>query len=76
MLGDPDVEFGIPGTGGYNKTVRELLDYYSTIPVTVFVITIQKEIVDNRFIVYNYKSFTDDILDNSLFEIMAIFSSH
>lgn len=38
-------------------------------------ISIQKEIVDNRFIVYNYKSFTDDILDNSLFEIMAIFSS-
>ena len=39
LLGDPDVEFGIPGTGGYNKTVRELLDYYSTMPVTVFVIT-------------------------------------
>lgn len=38
-------------------------------------INIQKVIVDNQFIVYNYKSFTDDILDNSLFEIMAIFSN-
>ena len=38
------------------------------------IINIQKEIVNDRLIVYNYKSFTDDILDNSLFEIMAIFS--
>lgn len=39
LLGDPDVEFGNPGTGGYNKTVRELLDYFSAVPVKIFVIT-------------------------------------
>ncbi|MBK6087650.1 hypothetical protein [Ruminococcus difficilis] len=38
-------------------------------------ISIEKVIVDNRFVVYNYKAFTEDILDNSIFEIMAVFSN-
>lgn len=62
MLGDPDVEFGIPGTGGYNKTVRELLDYYSAMPVTVFVIT-NKNIYNSCSVSKLYDNITINRID-------------
>ncbi len=37
-------------------------------------IEIQKIINDNHFTIYSYKLFTEDLLDNSLFNIMQIFS--
>lgn len=39
LLGDPEVSIGVPRTGGYNKTVRELLDYFSNSTKLIFVIT-------------------------------------
>ena len=38
-------------------------------------IIIDKEIVDDKFVIYNYQSFTDDLLDNSLSELMSVFSN-
>ncbi len=38
-------------------------------------ISIYKEIVDDRFVIYNYKSFTDDLYTNSLSEMMSVFSN-
>lgn len=37
-------------------------------------VNIQKKVLNNCFVVYNYSSFTKDFLDNSLFEIMHIIS--
>lgn len=37
-------------------------------------IEIQKVIINGRFTIYNYKSFTEDLLDNSLLSIMQILS--
>lgn len=39
ILGDPDVHFGITGTGGYNKTVCELLNYLKNTDKRIIVIT-------------------------------------
>lgn len=37
-------------------------------------IEIKKNIIKNHFTIYNYSQFTEDLLNNSLFEIMQIFS--
>ncbi len=39
LLGDPEVSIGIPGTGGYNKTVAELLNYFGNSKINIIVIT-------------------------------------
>lgn len=39
LLGDPEVSVGMPKTGGYNQTVRELLEYFSQSSINIIVIT-------------------------------------
>lgn len=39
LLGDPEVPVGMPKTGGYNQTVRELLEYFSNSSINIIVIT-------------------------------------
>lgn len=39
LLGDPEVSVGMPKTGGYNQTVRELLEYFVNSPFDIIVIT-------------------------------------
>lgn len=39
LLGDPEVSVGMPKTGGYNQTVKELLEYFSNSLINITVIT-------------------------------------
>lgn len=39
LLGDPEVPIGIPRTGGFNKTVKELIDMFSNTDKHIVVIT-------------------------------------
>lgn len=58
-------------------TLNEYNDYFSNLfdeDSLEVKIEIQKMIIDNRFTIYNYRLFTEDLLDNSLIDIMQIFS--
>lgn len=41
LLGDPMLPIGIPGTGGFNKTVRELIDNFRETETNIVLITNQ-----------------------------------
>lgn len=56
MLGDPEVSVGMPKTGGYNQTVRELLEYFSNSSINIIVITNK-----NRYFSNEYSQFADNI---------------
>ncbi len=56
MLGDPEVSVGMPKTGGYNQTVRELLEYFSNSSINIIVITNK-----NRYNLNKYSKFSENI---------------
>lgn len=56
LLGDPEVSVGMPKTGGYNQTVRELLEYFSSSSINIIVITNK-----NRYNLNKYSQFADNI---------------
>lgn len=56
LLGDPEVSVGMPKTGGYNQTVRELLEYFSNSSINITVITNKNQYNSNR-----YSQFADNI---------------
>lgn len=56
LLGDPEVPVGMPKTGGYNQTVRELLEYFANSPINIIVITNK-----NRYNAIEYSSFAENI---------------
>lgn len=56
-------------------TLNEYNDYFSDLfdeDSLEVKIEIQKMIIDNRFTIYSYRLFTEDLLDNSLIDIMKI----
>lgn len=56
LLGDPEVSVGMPKTGGYNQTVRELLEYFSNSFMNIIVITNK-----NRYNSNEYSAFAKNI---------------
>lgn len=56
LLGDPEVSIGMPKTGGYNQTIKELLEYFSNSLINITVIT-----NTNRYNTNNYSQFADNI---------------
>lgn len=56
LLGDPEVPVGMPKTGGYNQTVRELLKYFSNSSINIIVITNK-----NRYIFNEHSQMADNI---------------
>lgn len=51
LLGDPEVPAGIPETGGFNKTVSELLNYFIDTDINITVITNKNKYNDRDSIV-------------------------
>lgn len=56
LLGDPEVSVGMPKTGGYNQTVKELLEYFSNSLINITVIT-----NSNRYNANKFSQFADNI---------------
>ncbi len=56
LLGDPEVSVGMPKTGGYNQTVKELLEYFSNSSINIVVITNMSQYSLNK-----YSQFADNI---------------
>lgn len=56
LLGDPEVSVGMPKTGGYNQTIKELLEYFSNSLINIIVITNTNCYNKNK-----YSQFTDNI---------------
>lgn len=56
LLGDPEAPVGMPKTGGYNQTVRELLEYFINSSTNIIVITNK-----NRYNSNKYSQFADNI---------------